>query len=342
MAGKKKNGPSEGGRRRARLLSPERRKEIAQKAALTRWTEEGVVALAKYGAPDRPLRIGDVEIPAYVLADGRRVLTTSGLQRGIGLSEGGGKGGSRRIVALMASLAEKGLDIKGLSVRADNPIRFILPHGGTPAAGYEATILPDICAVIIEAGRQGKLQPQQAHLAQQCAILQHGFATLGIIALVDEVTGYQDYRARDALAKILEKFVAKELRPWVPTFPPEFYQQIYRLNGWDYREGSTARPGVIGHWTNNIVYKRLAPGVWRELKDRTPRYEGGSLKHKYFQLLTEDHGDPRLREHLTASVLLMKYSPNWKVFMDSNGQRVSTVGRYVAAPVPGRLLAPRS
>jgi hypothetical protein len=331
---------SNGGKKRAANLTPERRTEIAQHAALTRHVANGSVALAKYGAPDRPLRIGSVEIPAYVLADGRRVLAQRGLQRGIGLSEGGGKGGARRIVALMTSLAEKGIDVNGLSVRADSPIRFILPHGGKPAEGYEATILPDICAVLIEAGRQGKLQPQQAHLAEQCAVLQHGFAIVGIIALVDEATGYQDYRARDALAKIIEKFVAKELRPWVPTFPPEFYKQIYRLNGWDYRDGSSARPGVIGHWTTNIVYKRLAPGVWQELNARTPRYDNGRLKHKLFQLLTDDWGDPRLREHFTGVVMLMKYAPDWRAFIDRLDKEYPQWGSTLMLPFPDDYTPP--
>ena len=31
---------------------------------------------------------------------------------------------------------------------------------------------------------------------QRAAILQHGFATIGIIALIDEATGYQDFRQR--------------------------------------------------------------------------------------------------------------------------------------------------
>jgi hypothetical protein len=128
-------------------------------------------------------------------------------------------------------------------------------------------------------------------------MLQHGWAKVGIIALVDEATGYQDFRRKDALARILEKFVAKELRPYIRTFPSDFYRQIYRLNKWDYVEGS-GRPGVIGHWTNNIVYKRLAPGVWEELNKRTPRTEAGNLKHKLFQRLTDHIGHPKLRQSI--------------------------------------------
>jgi hypothetical protein len=172
-----------------------------------------------------------------------------------------------------------------LGVRANSPIRFIPPQGGNPAHGYEATILPDICAVIIEAKLLGKLRRDLEHIAERAAILQHGFATVGIIALVDEATGYQDLRARDALAHILEKFVAKELRPWVKTFPADFYREIFRLNGWEYSE-NCGRPSVLGHWTNNIVYKRLAPGVLEELRRLTPRDDRGRLKNKLFQWLT--------------------------------------------------------
>jgi len=136
------------------------------------------------------------------------------------------RGVARKIAGLMHDLAKKGIDIKDLAFRANSPIRFILPRGGVVADGYEATILPDVCAVIIEAGRLGKLGKRLSHLAERCAVLQHGFATLGIIALVDEATGYQDYRTRDALAKILERFVAKEIQPYVRTFPAEFYKQI--------------------------------------------------------------------------------------------------------------------
>jgi len=314
---------SSGGLARARNLTPERRAEIASKAALTRWVGSGKEppAIAKYGAPDRPLRIGTIEIPCYVLEDGRRVLSQRGLQVGIGLSTSGGEKGARRVVTLMGRLSKKGIDIKDLDSRGDSPIRFIPPHGQI-AYGYEATILPDICNVIIEAGMRGKLASQQKHLAERCRILQHGFATVGIIALVDEATGYQKFRPRDELTVILEAFVAKELRPWIRTFPPEFYQQIYRLNNWEYNDSSNGKPQVIGHWTNNIVYKRLAPGVLAELRRLTPRDESGNLVHRLFQRLTDTTGQSRLRHHLDKVVLIMKYAPNWKVFMKRLDQEI--------------------
>lgn len=320
---------------RAKKLTPSRKSEIGRQAAMTRWAEQGKPQpiLAKYGAIDRPIKIGDIEIPCYVLADGTRVLAQRGLQAGIGLPIGGGKGGERRIVEFMQSLEEKGFDTRGLITRANSPIRFIPPHGGNPADGYEATILPDICAILIDADRAGVLGKARKHLADRAALLQRGFATLGIIALVDEATGYQDFRQRDALAKILEKFVAKEIRPWVKTFPSELYKQIFRLNNWPYEE-NCGRPGVIGHWTNNIVYKRLAPGVLEELKRQTPRAPGGDFKQKLFQRLTEDFGHPKLREHLTGVIMLMKYSSNWQIFMDRLDREYPQWGKNMLLPFP--------
>src|SRR5665213_3351186 len=158
-----------GGHARAEKLTSTRRAEIARRAAEARWEKDGEspALIARYGAPDRPLKIGAIEIAAYVLSDGTRVLAQRGLQSGIGLSEGGGKGGARKIAAFMSRLSNKGIDVRGLVARANSPIRFIPPHGGNPADGYEATILPDICAVIIEADQQGLLDRRLKRLAQR-------------------------------------------------------------------------------------------------------------------------------------------------------------------------------
>jgi P63C domain len=332
-------GASKGGKARTASLTSEGRSSLARRAALARWAKEGKEppVLAEYGAPDRPLRIGNIEIPCYVLVDGRRVLSQRGLQSGIGLSEGGGKSGARKMAELMANLAEKGIDIKGLVSRANSPIRF-LPPVGAPADGYEATILPDICAVVIEASRQGKLHKRLTRLAERCGILQHGFATVGIIALVDEATGYQDFRARDALARILERFVAKELQPYVRTFPPEFYKQIFRLYGWDYYE-NCGRPAVLGHVTNNLIYKRLAPGVLDALRKKVPRDEKGRLKKKLFQGLTPDYGHPKLREQLVGTTMIAKYSPTLEVFVERLDREYPQYGKTMKLPFPEKLEA---
>ncbi len=140
-------------------------------------------------------------------------------------------------------------------------------------------------------------------------------AHTGIIALVDEVTGYQQYRTQDALTKILEEFIAKELQPYVPTFQVDYYREIFRLRGLEYPRDSVKRPQYFGSITNDIVYKRLAPGVLEELKRVTPRFVSGRHKDKLFQRLTTNKGYPKLREHLGAVVTMMQLSSNWHNFM---------------------------
>src|SRR5258708_40038057 len=93
-------GAAKGGRARALALTPEERSESARKAVVARWAKQGKAVVemprAAYGSPDRPLKIGEIAIPAYVLTDGRRVLAQRGLQSGIGMSEGGGSKGAPR------------------------------------------------------------------------------------------------------------------------------------------------------------------------------------------------------------------------------------------------------
>ena len=244
---------------------------------------------------------------------GRRVLAQVGMLDALGMTRGGSSRGGDRIAKFASQDRLKPFVSNALSSETFGPIEFRTPQG-TRALGYEATILADICDAVLEARKQGTLTKRYERIAAQCEILVRGFARVGIIALVDEATGYQADRARDGLAKILEAFVAKELRKWVKTFPAEFYQELFRLRGIAYT-GSVKKPQYIGHLTNDLVYSRLAPGVLKELRAQTPRNDKGQLKHKLFQRLTEDVGHPKLREHLASVTTLMKASDKWDQFM---------------------------
>lgn len=303
-------GKAKGGIARAKALSPQERSEIAKKAATARWSED--LPLATHGSPDKPIRIGNIEIQCYVLPDETRVLSQSGLHLALGMSRGGSKSGARKIVSLLERLGKKGIENRDLIARANSPIRFIPPHGGNPADGYEATTLPDICSVLIKADQEGILDARLKYMAARAAILQHGFATLGIIGLVDEATGYQNIRARDALQAFLDRFLRKELAAWVKTFPDEFFEQLFRLKKWQWK-GTSKRPGVVGRYINDLIYDRLGVGVLDELKKRNPAING-RRKAKHFQWLTEDIGHPALAQHMYATIGFMRVADNWEEF----------------------------
>jgi hypothetical protein len=307
-------GRAKGGKARAAKLTPERRKEIAVKAATAK-AEMAKLPKATHGDNDHPLRIGDVEIPCYVLDDGTRVLSQRGLVSGLGMSRGSNPraGGGDRLVNFLVGKGVSPFISNDLLAAIQNPIRFTSPHGGGVVFGYPATILADICDAVLAARRAGVLQRQQQHIADQCEILVRGFARVGIIALVDEATGYQKDRARNALAQILEAFVAKELQPYIRTFPADFYEHLFRLRGLPYPpESAQYRPQYFGKLTNDIVYARLAPGVLKELKGQAAKDE---KKGKLHQRLTTDFGHPKLREHLASVVTIMKLSGTYPDFM---------------------------
>lgn len=311
-------GRAKGGHARAAKLSPEERSAIAKRAAASRWS--GDLPYVVCGEPEKPLHIGDTEIQCYVLSDGTRVLTQAGFLGALGRHP---KANVRR--ELDGELVPPILQGKGLRshispelLEKSRPITFTLPGGGR-ASGYNATVLPDVCEVYLRARDAKSLDRQQEHVAKQADLLMRGLASVGIISLVDEATGYQAFRERDALSKILEAFIAKELQPWVQTFPNDFYSELFRLRGLEFTASSVQRPRYFGHLTNDIVYKRLAPGVLEELKDVTEKSESGRGKHKMFQRLTSNVGYPKLREHLGSVVTIMKLSddyPDFKAKLD--------------------------
>lgn len=305
-------GRAKGGAARALALTPERRKEISMRAVQAK-KERATLPKAVCGDDDKTIVFGDIEIQCYVLEDETRVLNLRSLQSGIGMSEGGGKGGARKIPALMARLAEKGINIMQLDVRANDPIKFITPSGKI-ADGYDARILPDICAVLIEADRKQLLDKRYAHVAERAGTLQHGFATMGIIWLVDKVTGYDDFKKARDFGRIIEAFVAKDMRPYVSKFPPEYYQEICRLRKIPYDPNSVRRPSYFGHLTNNITYHRLAPGVWKELKNKS-KTSTTVVKPHLHRFLTDDVGDPRLRDVISKNVAVMQLSDDWFDFI---------------------------
>jgi hypothetical protein len=301
-----------GGKASAAKLSAAERRERAKQAAAARWGAG--LPMATHGSPDRPLRIADLEVPCYVLDDERRVIVQGGVFKALGMSQGTGrKGEGDRLTKFVTGKSLAPYVSSEMLEVIKNPIKFRVPSGSL-AYGYEATILNDLCDAVLEARKDDKLHYQQAHIAAQAEVLVRAFSRTGIVAAVDEVTGYQDARARDALAKILEAFVAKELQKWVRTFPKDYYEQLFRLRNIT-NTGGAKTPRYIGHLTNDLVYSRLAPGVLEELRRKNPTVpEKKQRKSKHHQWLTPDMGHPRLRMHLEGIVVAMKLSKDWKEF----------------------------
>lgn len=181
--------------------------------------------------------------------------------------------------------------------------------------GYEATILADICDAFLDARKTIHLSPRQKIIADQCEILIRAFAKVGIIALVDEATGYQYDRERFELQKILSAYISDEILKWQLTFTDDFYKEVYRL--WDLPfipKYIKNKPSFIGKLTNKYVYDLLPKGVVQKIKENTGRTGKGNWKYKWHQSLTPEVGREHLKKQIIEITTLMSISQSKEQF----------------------------
>jgi hypothetical protein len=261
------------------------------------------------------LKINDTDLPCAVLSDGTRILSQNAVLKAFGRKKRGRYKNDTRVQNMPAFL-----DAKNLQSLIDNELRGAisevkyLNEKDKEVTGYKAEIIPLICNLYLEARIQGVLLRQQLPLAMVSEILVRSLSKIGILALIDEATGYQEVRDRNELQKILKAYISEELLPWTKRFPDEFYKEMFRLNNWDFNPVSVKRPSVIGTWTNKLIYKQLPKGVLTELKTNTPRDSKGRTRHRFHQLLTSEIGNPHLEKQLVSVITLMNVSSDWKDF----------------------------
>lgn len=314
---------SRGGKARAAALTPEARTEIAQQAAEARWRvpDRNPNEIVR-AAHDGVLSFPEFDLQCAVLDDSghTRVLSERGVTGSLGGKRGGSHWRRRREASnetlyLPVYLSARNLlpFIPASLARAlSQPIKYRTKSGAV-AYGVEASLLPEICDVLLKAREAGKLTDPQKPLAARAYTLMHAFAQVGIVALVDEATGYQEERERDELSRILAAYITKDLLPWAKRFPDAFYEHMFRLRGWSYRPVSVKRPRMVGKLTSELVYEKLPPGVIDELRRRNPVI-GGRRRLHHHRLLTDDIGQPHLERHLAAVTTLMKVAPTWDSF----------------------------
>lgn len=318
---------------RKEKLSPERRSEIARNAARARHGAEPKLPEAKYKGV---LKIADIEIPCFVLDDGRRVISGRGMTAAIGM-----KGRGQGIARIAGLKALKLNDDSDLVLAIAKPIQFLggSPKVGVPSDGFEATVLQDLCDALLSARDGGLLNTvQERRYAQFADTLIRAFARVGILGLVDEATGYQAVRPADALQKYLEMIIRKDLAVWAKKFPDEFYENIYKLRGWPWPGMGKNRYSVVAHYTRDLVYDRMAPGLLHELVQKSPKDEKGNRENKLHQWLTGDVGDPMLASHLQSILTLQRLALangwGWAKFMHTVEQVMKKKGDSLDLPFP--------
>jgi len=255
--------------------------------------------------------IGDLSLPCYVLEDGSRVLSERGVLSSLGMTPGA-RDSDEKLPRYLRGKNIIGFIDEELKEKLSKPVWF--KYKDVNRKGLPASLLPEICNVWLKARDANALIRKQVNTAKMADILMRGLAHVGIIALVDEATGYQELRDKKALAAILDKYLRKELAAWAKRFPDEFYKEMFRLRGWNWNPSSVAKPSVVGRYTNDLVYERLAPNILIELEKKNPKNESGNRTTRHHQWLSEDVGNPALAQHLHAIIGFMRASSSWDGF----------------------------
>lgn len=305
-------GASKGGRARANVLTSQERREIAQQAVRARWLKAGKLKeletseedfgdpvedeKAEQQPPQLPfsmfrgtLKVGDLELECHVLDSGQRVLTQREVVRAIS--------GGRESSDLTRYLERNPLT---RDFRPEPIIRFSVPGNPTIAIGYEAPLLIEICDKYLEARDQKLLRGRQYNLATQAEIIIRACAKVGIIALIDEATGYQQVRAKHALQLKLQAFIADELQEWARMFPEEFWYELARLEG--VRYSARSRPLRWGKYVMMFVYDAIDPDVGKELRKKNPNPRFMKNHHQWLKQFGRD----KVHDQIQRVVTIMK------------------------------------
>lgn len=265
--------------------------------------------------------IGDVKLRVAVLENRKRIITQSALFDAFGRPMRGSRDISDQSEPKLPGL----IDAKNLKPFISNELMNVIKtvryidFNGKINEGFDAIVLPLICDVYVDARNAVKengkpvLTQKQIPNVRAAEMLLRALSKVGIIGLVDEVTGYQEVREKDALQLFLQKFLDEEKGKWVKTFPDEFFESIFRMKGWSWSIANKGKkPQVVGHYINNYVYSRIAPKVLSELRKLNPNNENGGRKGKHTQWIDIDFGHPKLKEHLSILIAFAKASGyNW-------------------------------
>lgn len=257
------------------------------------------------------LEIGERKIACAVLSNEKRVITQTALFDAFDRP----RKGERRLEGLPSIIGAKNLSpyINDELKEKLEPIHYYLQNGKI-TAGHNAEVIPLICELYLKAKDDGILLESQEKIVAQAHILNRALARVGILALIDEATGFQYDRENNALQKILKAYIAEEFLKWQTRFPRKYYQELYKLYNWEYNPLSMKHPQYLGKFTNEYVYQYLPDGVLEELRIKNPKNENGQRPKRHHQFLTGDIGIPHLEKHITKLITVMELSDDIEDF----------------------------
>ncbi|MCU1256971.1 MAG: hypothetical protein JWM83_3270 [Candidatus Angelobacter sp.] len=288
-----------GGKGRMGKLTPSERTSLAKAAAGKRWSKpKGNAIVIPNKIPKAvlwaELQIGDKTLPCYHLDTDVRVFSLKGVVVSLIETEGGQLAEYIKVKSLKDFLPNDLVPAENDHIPA--LIQFDTGSEGVSkyALGLPVEKFIDLCDAYSKAAElKDNLTERQHRIAINANAFLRACAKVGIIALVDEATGYQSQRPLDELQLKLKLFLAEEMRKWEKTFPDDLWIQFGRLTNW---KGTLhQRPKYWGKLVMELIYEYLDPDVAQWLRENKPKPVHGQ---NYFQWLNEQYGLKKLIEHI--------------------------------------------
>ncbi len=284
------------------------------------------------------VHLNGFDLSSVVLEDGRRLFSDRSLAYAFGIRGGGAyykrkKNATNDSAVLPEYLSASFLKpfiSNELIEKFDSAVEYTAKNG-KKSRGIDATVLADICDVYVTAKNKGVDNDNFLKVADNAYTMIKAFAKVGIIALVDEATGYQYDREKEALQQILKLYVAEDILEWQKTFHDPFYQEIFRLRKWPFTtNGINSRPGVVGTYTNTFIYGQMPIGVMDKIRAVTPKNKKGHYVYKFHQSLTPEIGKEHLKKQLIEVTTLMSISQTWQEFIDLFNRKYKKQGKQLS------------
>lgn len=240
------------------------------------------------------LELGGNSVDCYVLDNGDRVISMRSATFSLTGTDQGKLGDYIGVQALKSFINS--------DLVLGETIEFHIPGSQLTGRGIKAEQFLDICRAYVDALAAGALSTdRQREIAIKASILLAACAKVGLIALIDEATGFQYERESDALQVKLKAYIADELRAWEKTFPDELWEEFGRLTNWSGPLHS--RPKWWGKLVLELIYEALDPDIASHLKNNKPPPRHGQ---NYHQWLTGDIGLRSLVNHTQQIIGIAK------------------------------------
>ena len=191
---------------------------------------------------------------------------------------------------------------------------YFIGNGNARRLFVDCRVITDFCRLMLHLRSVGKIDGYYLQYAQNCEKFMVGLADTGLIALIDEATGYRK-RKKDEYRQLFLAFIREDHSDWIKEFPNTFFDGIYKVYHLE-RSGKN-HPSFFGAFISKYVYYPLANShgaILEKLRERNPLITLHGRKYKLHQFLTEEVGKPALRKHLNQVETILMLSQDKGAF----------------------------